>query len=314
MFTNVLRPRIMQSARLVLSLFLIASFAHAQSEINLKGAIDFRVHSSPDSMDRSIDADDTAQLAKDAGMRAIVLKNHWETTATLAYEVRKHVPGLEVFGGVVLNRSMGGINLEAVQHMAALKGGYGKVVWMPTMDSENFVNKLKLKQGTVPIVKDGKLLPEVVEVIDFISKHPDLVLETGHISGAEGVMILDEGHKLGVKHMVATNPTGIFPDMTPAQLKQCVADGAYMEFVYNSLIGEHPQRTPSEYAASIRLVGPEHVVLGTDFGGAGPKAPKYYHAEALLKFMNVLHDQGFTVAEINMMAKTNPAIVLGLKP
>src|ERR1700690_2553692 len=70
-------------------LFLLAASMHAQDEINLKGAIDFRVHSRPDSVERSIDADDVAVLAKEAGMRALVLVDHGETTATLAYEVRK---------------------------------------------------------------------------------------------------------------------------------------------------------------------------------------------------------------------------------
>lgn len=166
-------------------LFLAVACAHGQSEISLNGAFDFRVHSSPDSIDRSIDADDVAQLAKEAGMRGIVLKNHWDSTAALAYMVRKRVPGLEVFGGVVLNRSVGGINIEAVKHMAAMKGGYGKVVWMPTMDSESFVTKLKENRPFVPVTKDGHLVPEVLELIDFMAQHPELVLETGHISGTK---------------------------------------------------------------------------------------------------------------------------------
>jgi hypothetical protein len=143
--------------------------------------------------------------------------------------VRKRVPGLEVFGGVVVNRSVGDINLEAVKHMAAMKGGYGKVVWMPTMDSESFVTKLKENRPFVPVTKDGHLVPEVLEVIDFIAQHPELVLETGHISGNEAAMVIHEAHMRGVKHIVATNPTGIFVNMTPEQLKQAASDGAYLE-------------------------------------------------------------------------------------
>jgi hypothetical protein len=105
---------------------------HGQSEISLTGVIDTRVHSGPDSAGRSIDADDLARIARDKSMRGLVLKNHFESTAALAYMVRKEVPGIEVFGGIVLNRSVGGINLEAVKHMLLMKGGYGRVVWMPT--------------------------------------------------------------------------------------------------------------------------------------------------------------------------------------
>ena len=31
-------------------------------------------------------------------MRGLVLKNHYESTAALAYVVRKEVPGIEIFG------------------------------------------------------------------------------------------------------------------------------------------------------------------------------------------------------------------------
>lgn len=50
-------------------------------------------------------------------MRAIVLKNHFDSTAPLAWVVSKVVPDLQVIGGVVLNRAIGGINPAAVEHM-----------------------------------------------------------------------------------------------------------------------------------------------------------------------------------------------------
>ena len=86
-------------AGLVLFVVLVVP-VYGQSDLNLKGAIDFHVHASPDSIDRSIDADDLARLAKENGMRGLVLKNHWESTAALAYMVRKEVPGIEIFGGI----------------------------------------------------------------------------------------------------------------------------------------------------------------------------------------------------------------------
>src|ERR1700685_2571979 len=81
----------------------------------LTGVIDFHVHSGPDSVPRSIDAIDLAKLAKARGMRGLVLKNHYESTASLAYVVRKEVPGIEIFGGIDLNRSVGGVNPVAVE-------------------------------------------------------------------------------------------------------------------------------------------------------------------------------------------------------
>ena len=74
-------------------------------------------------------------------MRGLVLKNHWESTAALAYMVRKEVPGIEIFGGITMDLAVGGINIEAVKRMTMMKGGWGRVVWLPTLDAENYVKK-----------------------------------------------------------------------------------------------------------------------------------------------------------------------------
>ena len=103
----------------------------------LEGAIDIHVHADPDSRGRFIDAIDVARLARSRGMRAIVLKNHYEPTASLAYITRKEVPGIEVFGGIALDLQVGGINPAAVENMARVKGGWGRIVWMPTLTSKN---------------------------------------------------------------------------------------------------------------------------------------------------------------------------------
>src|SRR6266513_2265823 len=117
------------------AMFLLVSLsANAQT---LSGAIDMHAHADPDGTPRKIDAIDLARLAKERGMRAIVLKNHYEPTASLAYIVRKDVPGIDVFGGISLYLTVGGVNPAAVEWMTKVKGGYGKVVWLPTYDSEN---------------------------------------------------------------------------------------------------------------------------------------------------------------------------------
>src|SRR5687767_2719493 len=100
--------------------------APATPSASLKGAIDVHVHSYPDDRPRSIHAIDVAKLARTRGMRAIVLKNHWESTAGTAYLVRQVVPEIEVFGGIALNRTVGGINPAAVEHMTKVTGGWGR--------------------------------------------------------------------------------------------------------------------------------------------------------------------------------------------
>src|SRR6267142_2703095 len=91
--------------------------------------------------------EDIAQLAKARGMRGIVLKNHVSTTADRAALVMKVVPGIEVFGGIVLNKAVGGVNPDAVEWMHRMFGGRGKVVWLPTFDADKHVKTLVSKDG-----------------------------------------------------------------------------------------------------------------------------------------------------------------------
>src|SRR6266478_6171745 len=158
------------------SLLLIAVTASAQT---LNGVVDIHVHSDPDSMPRSIDAIDAAKLCRSRGMRALLLKNHYEPTASLAYLVRKEVPGIELFGGIALNRTVGGVNPAAVEHMTRVKGGWGRVVWMPTFDAENQVRFDKANRPYASVSKNGLLLPEVNQVLALIARHK-LTMATGH--------------------------------------------------------------------------------------------------------------------------------------
>src|SRR5215471_13475932 len=160
------------------SLFLLAAALSAQT---LNGVVDIHVHSDPDSVPRSIDAIDAARLCKSRGMRALLLKNHYEPTASLAYLVRKEVPGIELFGGVALNRTVGGVNPAAVERMTMVKGGWGRVVWMPTFDAENQVRYSKESRPFVSVSKNGALPPEVREVLALIARN-HLTLATGHSS------------------------------------------------------------------------------------------------------------------------------------
>jgi Family of unknown function (DUF6282) len=285
----------------------IASVGLAQEQ-PLAGVIDIHVHSAPDSTPRSIDAIDLARLAKAQGMRGLVLKNHYEPTASLAYIVRKEVPGIEIFGGIDLNLSVGGMNPTAVEHMAAITGGYGRFVWMATFDSENQVRFSKENRPFVRIARDGQLLPETKAVIAVIAKL-DLVMETGHSSAEEGLLLLREAKEHGVQHMVVTHAMLQPTHMSEAQMLEAAKMGAYIEFVYNGLTGGGKQFDFADYAKAIRYVGVDHCILSSDLGQ--PKNP--LHPDELLAFFRGLSEQGFTQAEIDRMAKKNPARLVGLE-
>jgi len=283
------------------------AFAAVVQAQSLSGVIDIHVHSDPDSVPRSIDAIDLARLAKSRGMRGLVLKNHYESTASLAYVVRKEVPGIEIFGGIDLNRTVGGINPAAVERMTMVKGGWGRLVWMPTFDAENQVRYSKENRPFVPVSRNGELLPEVREVIAVIAKH-HLVLATGHSSPAEGLLLIREGRRQGVEHMVVTHAMLAPVRMSISEMREAASLGAYIEFVYNGLVGPNKMFELPEYAVAIRQVGPASVILSSDLGQPGNPL----HPDGLEAFFAGLKRSSFTDSELDRMTKTNPARLLGL--
>jgi hypothetical protein len=293
---------------LTLLLALGAVMTSLAQENPLAGVIDIHAHCAPDSSPRSIDAIDLARLAKSRGMRGLVLKNHYQPTASLAYVVRKEVPGIEVFGGVDLNLSVGGMNPFAVEHMAATTGGYGRFVWMSTFDSEAQVRYSKQDRPFVRVSQNGQLLPETRHVIAVIAKH-NLVMATGHASAEEGLMMVREARAQGVQHMVVTHAMLAPIHMSDAQMLEAAKMGAYIEFVYNGLLGSYKEFTFKDYARAIRYVGVDHCILASDMGQ--PANP--LHPDGLVALFDGLKKEGITQAEINRMAKENPAHLLGLE-
>ena len=75
------------------------------------GVIDMHVHPDPDVFGRSLTDIELAMIARRKGMRGIVIKNHVVTTADRAALVMQQVPGIEVWGGIVLNKWYGCLHL-----------------------------------------------------------------------------------------------------------------------------------------------------------------------------------------------------------
>src|SRR5262245_57254523 len=196
----------------------------------LRGAIDIHIHSDPDNVPRSLDGIEAARQARAKGMRAIVLKNHYDPTAGLAYLARKAAPGLDVFGGVDLNLAVGGMNPAAVEHLAQVAGGWGRIVWMSTFDAENQVRYSRENRPFVSVAQNGALLAETRAVISVIAKH-QLVLATGHVSAQEALMLVSEGRRQGVRQMVVTHALNPPIVMAITQMQDAARLGAFIEFV-----------------------------------------------------------------------------------
>ncbi|MGE0360033.1 MAG: DUF6282 family protein [Vicinamibacterales bacterium] len=273
----------------------------------LEGAIDVHVHSFPDSVLRSMDALQVSQLAKTLKMRGLVLKNHYDQTAGLAYMVRQQVDDLEVFGGIDLNLTQGGMNPAAVDHMAKVSGGWGRFVWMSSSDSEHHVRTRGQNRPSVPLSRNGELLPIVKEVIGVIARH-NLVLATGHASPDEGLLLVREGKRQHVNHMIVTHPLSPSVGMSLDQMRAAAKEGALLEICGLSMVSAGAAARVQEAATAIRAVGAESIVLSSDLGARNdPRPPEGFGA-----FLLALRAAGIPEPDIDVMAKRNPARLLDL--
>jgi Family of unknown function (DUF6282) len=236
-----------------------------------------------------------------------VLKNHYDPTASLAYVVRKEVPGIEVFGGIDLNLTVGGMNPVAVEHMTQVSGGWGRLVWMSTFDAENQVRYSKESRPFVRVSRNGELVPEVKQVIAVIAKH-NLVLATGHVSAEEGILLVHEGRRQGVKHMVVTHAMNEPILMDVPHMQEAAKSGAFIEFVGGSLATADAPARMTRFADAIRKIGPDFCILSSDLGQKGNALPP----DGFGEFLVALRAKGFTQQELDKMSKRNPAQLLDL--
>ena len=97
--------------------------------------------------------------------------------------------------------------------------------------------------------------------------------------------------------------------MSIPQMQDAARAGAYLEFVYNALIGPNKALEIGDYVKAIRAVGPKSCILSSDLGQPGNPL----HPDGLVAFFKALRDGGISTADIDLMSKTNPAKALGLE-
>src|SRR5262245_56080758 len=249
----------------------------------IAGLMDTHVHAAPDVFQRALDDEEVATLYRDRGLEALVLKNHVATTADRAWFARKHVAGLKVFGGIALNSRAGGINPDAVNWMARMQGGYGRVVWFPTFDSDNHVKHFKdAPEGIKVLGTDGKVLPAVRDVLKVCAEQK-LIVQTGHLSPIEALAVVEAGRDMGVDRLVVTHAQFEVVNMSLDQMKKAASMGAKLELcAMGTIMGPSAhlawmrnwrQVKVEETAAAIKEVGPQNFVLATDLGQTGNPSP-----------------------------------------
>ncbi len=269
----------------------------------LEGAIDLHVHSAPDLDPRRYDDLELARAAERAGLRAVLIKNHHSSTVERAWLTSKVVPGVSVFGGVVLNETVGGLNPAAVR--LALRWG-ARQVWMPTRSALNHRRRHGQSQGITVLDSGGGLRPEVEEILQLMAEG-DAILGTGHLSPEEGVILIERALALGVKKILVTHPESRITPYPIALQRELAARGAMFERCYVSTT--HRGGVPIEQVAqAIAEVGVETTVLSTDAGQPDTPPP----VECLRLYAERLRALGFTPDQLRRMMCLNPARLLDL--
>jgi uncharacterized protein DUF6282 len=282
----------------------------------IKGLIDFHTHAAPDIFGRSLDDDELATLAATRLMEAVVFKNHVTHTADRAFLVRKHVPGIKVFGGITLNHAVGGLNPQAVEWMWRMQGGYGRVVWFPTFDADNHVKRTRTGTGGIRVVDDrGQVLPAARAVLK-IAAAQRLVVQTGHAAPEEALALIAAAREEGCERIVVTHAQFDVVGMSLEHMKKAAALGGKLELCALLMLAgptsplefmHHTARVEvADTAARIKAVGAEHFVLGTDLGQAGNPTP----ADGLQMLVAGLMKHGISREEIQAMGREIPGALL----
>jgi hypothetical protein len=282
------------------------------------GVIDMHVHSHPDVFGRNMDDIDVAQLAKARGMRGILLKNHISETASRAALVMKVVPGIEVFGGIVLNNAVGGINPSAVEWMHRVYGSRGKVVWLPTFESDKHVKTFgKPDANGLVVAPGGKVTPEMEAILKIIARE-NLLLATGHVHPEEIIAVVRRGRELGVKNIIITHGLTNVPGLSMAQAKQVVEMGAVIEVCFLqfqagpnaplAFLTHWTQINAKHVAQGVKEFGAKGLVISSDLG----QSANITHPDGLEVAIGAMKREGISDADIDIMMRKNPARLLGL--
>jgi hypothetical protein len=278
--------------------------------IDVDGAWDLHVHSAPDLFPRIADDVSMVRDAAAKGFAGVVMKNHFESTASRAQLAARAVPGIRVCGGLVLNRYVGGVNPRAVE--AALRLG-ARIVWMPTLDAAchraafgfggGFAAQssgLETQDEGLSLLRDGRLIAEAREVMALVKQH-GAALATGHVSFEEIGALVAEAEAQGFRKLILTHPYDRAPGLTLAQVASLARPCVRIEFVFCSITPNWRFTDAATIAHCIRTLGPARFVISSDGGQAHNPMP----ADGYRQFVRVLHAEGVAAEDFRVMCRDN---------
>ena len=264
--------------------------------IRARGITETHYHVGPELLPRRYDVLRLADAAVTA-RATIVLKNHTYPTTPLA-ALARHERGARLYGSVVLNAFVGGINPAAIE--SAISGNKADVgatepdeapvvVWMPTVHSESHLRTLghafdprwsgccshgaaegaAAPEAELPMPVrcfDERLrpLPELLETLDAIARYR-CILATGHLSAAEIRVLVPLALERGVPRVILTHPHYPAVALSDQDIGLLTADPRV--FAEHCFAIHTIEDVPLErFVSAICASPPRQVILSTDFG------------------------------------------------
>lgn len=273
--------------------------------------IDLHVHAAPCLLPRKGSDLEVARRFAAAGFAGFALKAHYESSVGRAAAVAE-ATGIEVWGGVVLNRAAGGINPEVVA--AALATG-GRIVWMPTVDAagHDAAGLPRVHTGAradLAIPPLDRAAEEAVRTIIRLVAEADAALATGHLTAGEVEWLVPLALELGVRRVIVTHGSWRVPALTPERLLRLADQGATVEIT--AIQHLDASSAPAELADLARRLGGERCILTSDAGQVANDWPD----RVLTGFKALLERHGLPEAEAGKMVTTTPRSLVdaGISP
>jgi hypothetical protein len=281
----------------------------------LQGAIDLHIHAGPDLFPRELEEEEVALQSKEIGLRAVLFKSHFTTNADRVIMLRKNIEGIRLFGSIILNKSVGGVNPEAV--FTALNLG-AKRVEMPTVDSKKHIqtlgrtypwSKVQLPkiEGISILDSNGDLIPEIREVADLVAAY-GAILCTGHLTIPEIFALIEEARDAGVENILVTHADLDVVSVSIEDQKKMADMGAYIEHSFTPCTHLRQRLDPRRIVEAIKHVGAKRCIMSSDMGQPVNPIPR----EGFRMFVKTMLHLGLSENEVDTMIKENPAKLLGL--
>lgn len=286
----------------------------------IRRAIDIHLHIGPEIIPRKYTVE--TLINEECGkIGGFVLKNHFYPTTPFIKKV-KPPDKLRLFGSIVLNSAVGGLNPEAI-YAANLIASMPIIVWLPTIHAENFLKQSPYEIAPewinrkdflarkakdikpVIVVKNKRLTKLAITVLQMI-KRCNAVLATGHISWNESMLLANKAIDIGIRKVVITHPIYQKINMPIRVQKELAKKGCFIEQPFSMYsIDKIPIKKITE---QIKQVGSRFVILSSDVGQTFSLSP----SEALLQFATLLKSEGINENQLFDMMVRNPKRLLGI--